>query len=1061
MADSQEPRGVRGPSDPRSGFRITELTGNQFYSESQLAAIQRVAEQDAWHQARSAYDPANRPIIRQQLNPLMIPEAFRALPEFWAVYVPRTNVAWHPKQILYDALHRVDPTDDPDAPRSSPARAKPTAVDGNQRRLVVLGSAEEAERVAQQIWRTYWQQHIDRQFQTSRELFEQNAVVTVERQRVFTVDWQNPAHVMQYELFQAQYPQGLPPDIVVHHRHAAFEDLAAIPPSPARGIDDWEEPDRHTWMMMRSTVEPLPTTPAIWTVYAVTGADLAPPMTPWNATVRDGSGSVTPVLWGPPPPTWAATTPLYVLAQKAADGSWTFWREGNGKIRLIDAPSAARVADVVPLSMHVRLPDPGEPAPDWTGVHQGMVAAWTPDATRLHPWEIHPIGDQQWVLTRYAAQGEWMFWTNATGRPPVFVAARAEQVLRMVPHDLPVMVGREEAGVPHPEVLAELWQWSRDQRQSVTYHPAVAEWLQAEQDLGRHLKTVMADPGLQAAGRPILQAIVATHCLILPPDGRVATAPSELTRAYETLYQTIGQSSLPADIRTKLTRQAQFWQQTSGALSADALGLFRYDRLTDIAFRDFETEHTPRMDALGDWVAQRTPSGAFLLARLTQDGHIGHVDLPVYASEQAVRIRVADQGGIVTWQNVREVIRGNPKTTRSAVLSRWYAASQKTFGEEAATERLLHLMTPARTLRHHAALAAAEVDPKPIPQPPVRGPRTLYVTPLGQGRALVWQQPQDDRRKELDPEFVTWKGADCIPLNKRRGAWLAPPRPGDPPRQWAAIPDANKPWIVDAGTPVSLAELLNRVRERVPDAVVQPDMTNQSVALIRALAERYGIRPVPLKNKEALWTVHPTPDGHTMLSTRQWVATEKPAYPGEYVVYLAARPFTNGARAVVPFPSVSSAQHFLRREGITYDVRTTMPPEVMDWFDQRLIDRMRQTPSPSRVPSDPVGSLRQASRLVREAFDWDMEVVLRAQKVPAAARYMAHQFYAGTMRGLTVTDWERLKPEAVAHAGVSWADTARRVEQTAQQWLAERPHLREKLAGPSARPARSLALPVS
>lgn len=1038
---ANEPRGPKGPSDPRGPHRIVGIDDRRF-SDRELTDYERLAEQDKWWEARNAFAPGNRPVIFRQLNPLLIPEPCRDWPEFWTVYVPRTRVAWNARQIIRDFQDRV-PTDaldhlgNSDNPTPEEYRQAQRAREDQaalelalrNRQLAMFGSAAEAERFAQQEWRKYWSLRLPKQSLESRQRFQQDAVITPIRHEVFTVDERDPAHVMQYEIWRAQYPEGLPLGVLVHRRRVDVDALAIAPRrSPALDPDNpWtlSEPDRAEWEVRSGTATPAGAPPReTWTIYP------AGPQT-------------------------------FILARPSSDGSWEFKKNGAGKVAAFDAPNAKRVAAMAPADIRAVPASPDDPGPDPALLDPNALAPGSGTLTSEPSWEIRSIGERTWVLTRYTAQGQWDFWANATGKVVAFDAPSAEAVLPMIPHDVPVVVGRPEEGVPDAEALKALWELARDHAQRFSYHPAVSEWLAAEQTVGRTLKAVMAeDPRAAQRLKPVFNAVVRIHSLILPPDGLVATDPGQLTQAYDQLDQLAKSLMPPGPTRDRLVDGVQFWRRTAGALSLDSLGLFKHGRVADIHFADYDVESVARVDGTGDWVAHRTPSGAFLLARLNHHGMVAQVDLAVYRDERAVRTRVADQGGYLSFADVRAVRltkdNGRPVVKRESVLvQRWHDAARKAFGSEEADRRLAQLMTPARVSRQVALDAGQAADPTPVRPEAAKPSRALYVTPLGGGRALVWQEPTDSARKDRDPEFVVWdKNGALVSLNKHHGSWLPPAAPGQPARVWAEIPEHQKPWVVESTDPsASLADLARQAAERVPDATVAPKFPMGGESLIRALAERYGLKPEPLSaNKEALWVVHPAPGGKTMLSTREWVVEEKPQYPGEYLVYAPARPLRRADGTIALFDSPAAVVKELEAMGIAYDTRATMPPEVGDWFNHRLIRSARETPAIRWGPIDPLTALTHAHRMVRSSALWDLREEQREKGLPPEIKRMQRQLFAGAARNLRAEDFEAILPDAPQAAGVTWQEAEAEVRAFARRWLEERPTLAERLTRPAPAP---------
>lgn len=934
-----EPRGPKGPAEPRGPHRFANVPGKS-WSDQQREALEQMAEQDRWYEARNAYAPGNRPVIFHQLNPLAIPEQYQDLPEFWTVYVPRTNVAWTARQIEHDHRGRVGTTAlNPDGDWEHPSDDERNRVavarrDNAQleralkdRQLVAFGSAAEAERYAQQVWRTHWAKLLPRQSLESRKAFEQDAVINVIHREAFTLDVRDPAHMAQYEVWRAQYPDGLPEGVVVHQRHVDT-DAITLPGAVAVAMEEdplgWSEPDRTRWDLIRPAVQPEVET----------------------------------------------------------------------------------------------------------------------------PWQIRAIDENVWVLAREVtptrnADGElvgsgWEFWRNSTGRVVAFSAPEPDRVLAMVPRTVPAVVGPAITG-PNTSTLASLWQLERDHDRQVHRHPAVQEWLAAEQSVGETLKEMMAtNPQDAQRLKPVLDAVVGVHRVVLPSNGVVANNPDQLEEAYDRLTFAVQHTALEGPRRDELVNKVQFWHHKAGSLSQDSLGLFQFSRVPDVAFADPDIEAVARLDGTGDWVAHRTPSGAFMLAKLSSKGNVERVDLPLYRDAAAVRIRVEGQGGYLTFEQ------------RDAVAYQWRRTAERAFGPEEADRKWTRLQTPARTLRQEAYAAAQAADPKPVQDKVPQTTRTLYVTPIGGGRSVVWQYPDDAQRKEQAPEFVAWKDGQLTALNKHSKGWIAKPKPGDPAPKWDAIPEDKRPWLVSSD---GLSDAVQQIASRVPDANVEPKLLTDA-SLVRALSERYGVRPEPIERlKDVLWVVHPTPKGTVMLSTRQWVAQEKAQHPGEYEVYAAAKPYRvedAGGDSVIPqWPSAAAAKHALESKHLSHTVSNTMPPEVADWFDPKL-ERASLTAQGVRWgPVEPWTALTKANRFIRESFAADLREAQAGAKLPRAVRRMQRQIVAGAARGLTADDFEAVLPHVSAETGVAWKDAEANVHDYARYWLEQRPKLAERLTHPS------------
>ena len=937
------PQGLRGPSEPRGPHHVAGIADAMF-SMDQLSRLEDKAEHDQWFQARNAYADENRPIIRRQLNPLLISERFQELPEFWAVYVPRTHVAWNPDQIVRDARDRVQPqrvnTDfsipGPEEIRrtKTPSREIPTTEAARkQLQLTVFGSADEAERHAQKIWREYWAAHLDKQFHEAQEAFRKNAVINVTRQVEFTLDHNNPAHVMQYELWRATQPAVLPSDIVVHEKHVTLDPVLLQLPHLERETPDatdtlvWTEPNRATWDLDRHT-------------------------------------------------------------------------------------SVHEVDD--------------------------------------EPWQVQAIGARTWAVTRQDGSHQ-QFWRNASGRPVAFDAKDAKGVIKSLPHGMNVVVGPIRPNTPEAETLQAEWERTRAHTKDILRHDSVNAWLLAEGDLGASLKTLQTTrPGWNNRIQAFRRDVIYLHTMVFPMDGLVASNPDRVDDAYEHLESTL-KTEWPAGPDTDhLRSRTAFWRGRFGPLRQDSLGIFQYGRVADVAYADPNVEPVARLDGTGDWIAHQTPSHAYLFARLNAHGEIQHVDLPLYRDAEALRIRAVNQGGHFT-------IEHHPQ-----VMARWKKLLEKNYPDlpEKCAELFARANTPAAVDTQRLRRVAQAADPKPVVPSPETPSPTLHVTPLGGNRHLVWRYPEDTTRKNPEPEFVVWHDGHLKNLSKKK-EWQPKPEPGETMMAWDAIPAKRRPWIVT--NPDGVLAAVETVRSQIPEAHVDATPL-PSPYLVRALTERYGVRPEPLGSiKEALWAIHPTPNGDVMLSAREWAAHEKPGRAGEYEVYAVATPFRKPAASpqeglgdIAEWPSVAAATRDLEAAHCAHQVHPAMPPEVSDWYQPRLPVDTIETPSVRWGPVEPFTALMRANRFHRSVALGDLIEIQEALGVNPAAQKMQRQIFAGGPVGMTATDFVPLRPELPKAAGVTWEEAEAQVHQFAKQWLSERPKLAEKLTHPAPTPRQQM-----
>lgn len=1004
--DMGGPRGFRGASDPRAGFTLNGVEGNQRYSQQEIDRLKKMAERDAWESVRDAFSRGNHPVIFREFNPLLRPAGYENAPECWMVYVPHTSVAWKPRQIIHDHTRKPNPQmlvdrqmDDPDAQIATRKQIRDYQQNReilqeklHQIQLHVFSSEQEAAADAQEVWRSYWAPLVSKQSLDSRKAFQQNAVIEPLREKAFTVDNQNPAHEVQYKLWLETHQGTLPYGVSVYHTRVRWEDL----------------PVRQNVLLDEDAIN---------------------------------------------------------------HGDWDLERR-----------TALAVVD---------------------------------DA-----WEVRSIGPKLWAVTHWDPDVQtWEFFANGTGRVVAYEAKTAEEVLYQVPRGVPVVVGKPGAHVPSAEQMHDLWVLARDHANNVKPDLEVQTWLMAEQTFGKQLKQLMQDyPDHAARLRPVLQQVAAVHRIVMPEDGVIANEPAVLEQAHDHLEHVIQEQLRPGAVRDRMEGAEKFWRKQSATLSIDSLGLYARDRVADIHLRPdeaafkqdaspFVASQTPsgryilantdkhdqvtyvnffpftsrdavnkhvqnkdgyvtfenRQDVLdhwkekvihsrvkdpealiaetvGDWVATRTPSGAYLLAQLSSQGALRAIDLQAYATQKDVKAQVAARQGFVSFED------------RPIIIDAWKQRMEQSPNPEMA-QRAEEVLTARRTLRQEAYAAKQAADPKVPQKAEPAAQEHLYVSPLGAGRALVWATPNDLRRHEQNPEFVAWQKGQLVHLNKHAKGWMPPLKPGEQ-RAWETIPEGKRPWIV--ASPDGLAAMVDQVAQKVPDASVQATVL-PSPYLVRALVERYGVKPEPLSvNTEAVWTVHPTPQGTVMASTREWVAQEKEQRPGEYEVYAAARPLRKSTEdhPVFEVPHAGLLQRELAQTHMVQTTSDAMPPEVMDWFNPRLQKQSLAEPVIHWGPIDPWAAIAKAPRFTQEAFLDDLTEAQQDAQVPIAVQRMQRQVVAASLgRGLTARDFEAVLPNVPEETGVSWTDTERNMQDYAKLWLSERPKLAERLTHPATKPA--------
>jgi len=644
-------------------------------------------------------------------------------------------------------------------------------------------------------------------------------------------------------------------------------------------------------------------------------------------------------------------------------------------------------------------------------------------------------------------------------------------------------------------------------------HPEVETWLSAEQALGTTLKALKAETpeGQATHWDAVRNAIVNVHHVVFPPTGTLTEDSQALDQAHDRLERTIHEAFAPASDPALLTREnawlrpggplsrieaayrakmeepeakaspnpampptpeaallarAQYWRIQSGALTRDSLGIFQKGRIAELGFADTRVESKAHIDGLGDWVAYPTPRGHYLVGQMHKNGQLGHVDLPVYRDWEAVRARVANQGGNLT-------IEANPQ-----LFETWATRLAKDAPKEAEAIIAREADPSHRAVRERQGLHQAytkaldgEDDPKPVIETPQRTPRQLFVTPLGGGRGMVWQFTDEAHRHDATEELVQRKGTDVVALNKRSKGWRPFPKAGQPRPVWEQIPATQKPWVVESDDPhAAITELVALAQEQVPTMSVEAKLSTDS-HIIRALVERYGLEPQPLTQlQEAIWTVHPTPKRTAMASTQMWAVQEKAEYPGEYDAYTVAVPFTvqpeSGApRVIYETLNPVTIKEKLERNGLVVQSKDTLPPQVADWFKPKDPKLSLETPPVRWGPIDPVTALSRADRPIRNMVLHDLRDAQEDAEIPPTIRLMQRRMLVGLVqKGLHAEDFASLEvpyeklhrnqpkqqdPAALAQATATWGEVEQQIREYAKEWLAERPKLAEKLTHPA------------
>ncbi len=955
--------------EPLTPHRIAGVTETVF-SEADRLYFETLAEQDDWAQASDAFAQSHRPVIRQQLNPLIVqaqwlkqhPELAdveatgsvqmpQELPELWVVKVPRTDYAFTPTDLVADRLYRDQlGRRSPRAPgqeRKAPQYTQDTLEDAMKAakarwKLETFSSADEAERFAQETWRTYWQAHVKEMTEASREHFQKNAVINVTRERYFTVDQSRPAHQLQYDLFVQEHPieRGFPDDTLV----------------------DFKDSNRPR------------------------------PVSTRNAALAKNQAR-------------AVEYEQIALGRLSRDEAFEFHTDTDRQ--------------------------------DWqVGDHTRSATEDAVDPSQI--WQVRKIGDKEFVLARQTPDNQWEFWRNATGRAVAFEAKSAQAVLKRLPK--PVAATTQITEQVDAETMRDRWITARNHDYTA---PAdvVNTWVEAESDVGRALTDVARQSPLMARQvLPLLGRVDAIDHQIFPDDGLVPAQIDQTLASFDYLHQA-AQRALPLAARPAVLGAIDHWRTATGPLNADSLGLFQYGRIPDIGFTDSRIESVAHVDGLGDWAAHRMPSGHFALARLKNDGTVSHVEIPLYRDKQAVHNRVANQGGYLSFSQ------------NEWLAKEWVQRTEKAFGPNA--DRIISAaMTPDAAWRDYLAREKHHEDPRPLP-PVTEAPSVwnLSVTPMGNGRGLVWHTVENPERKEHDAEMVGWRRGVLVPLNKRARGWRKPPADGVTP-DWNAIPESERPWVVECGPQGTVQNLVEAVRQKMPTAHVTAEpLTHANI--VEALAQRWGFKPAPLKMAEAIWMVHPVPDNpdRLMLSTRQWVVDPKPDRPGEFTAHAVFTPYRDfkaplgpdGYPPVVQFRTTPATLiQTLEKAGCVGRVSQSLPPEAVQVVTVR---DSWDTPAIDWTNRDPLVVVHRGSRELAETVLEDLQDELEEAEVPAPRQLMMRQVYVGLRAPvpLEADDWQNILPDAAKDTGFTWHEAESSVRQFTATWLEEHPKIAKRL----------------
>lgn len=634
-------------------------------------------------------------------------------------------------------------------------------------------------------------------------------------------------------------------------------------------------------------------------------------------------------------------------------------------------------------------PHSGEPETD-PGAPERQDA-WV--ALRLNPSDTPP----RWVLwaPKDATHSDVVFWTNATGHIAIWEAESEQDLQEQLPRHISL-----NAKIGYGMTLDPATAMTAMHRQALRpMHPDVATWL-AHRDTLQDLIT--QDPAIARSSKvALLQATDAVTQVVFPPTGVLARSPLELTRAYLRLKTAIAQRTPPGASRDAALAAAQRWEQASDPLRVDSLGIFQKGRLPDLVFDDpRQVKDVPYHEGLPrSWAVHQLPSGRCLIGALNQQDEIVYVDLKCYANpDDAIRrIRIMD--GMPVPQNRPDLV----KEWQQRLTARFPDSAPQMI-KQAMTINKEYFRTMVQAAQEQYRLQRAQ-HTAPTPRP--HTPPTVYLTPIGGGRAVAWMWPQDPSDKDYAPRLVRQVGTKVVDINPHSG-WYLPKSDPAHPRQWADIPPSRRPWIIEAPGPAALRDLVAQAQAQAPAVQIVPALLpDDGHRIIAALAERYGIKPEPfVRVDEAFWLRHPAPvkGGAYMASTRQWLVTPKPEYPGEYHAISVLRPLP-GPQGI--FPPLLSRQaddldRALDQRQLLHHVFEAIPPDAIDYFD-RHVAKMRQVFMTQKLDQDPHTLWKVLPTLPRQRqriLLADLKDDLREAQLPTEDVRRYSRVLVGAMRGI-------------------------------------------------------------
>ncbi|MCY0884704.1 MAG: hypothetical protein OWV35_02320 [Firmicutes bacterium] len=1007
LGDPDEPL---APEDARILDQLERLAGDRPPVPERMAATWAHVAPDP-ETVSPPYQERNRPVVRQQLNPLR--RRHPEWPEEWYVRVPGTVYTWAAAEIR--RLQR----------------------DQVPYRLEARPTVQEAEAFAQEQWRRHWlavqagRQHAG----YPARWLTPDAVINPRRERVFTVA--SPADAAEL----ARWARRLPAGAIIHRKGVP------LPDGPAAGNRALIEEgfDRSAWAV-RGEAAPRDH-----------GRDAEDPPEPWWAAEvgarRGPDGTALRQYLLVRPPTAPAPEPAFTVGSYAREvltsrgepeAGVTFWRQPIRFQRQADGTVALWHADTLE-ALRRQLPPTIVLGDRWTPPEAGAFLRHL-EAAQAHPaspvapsrtsglaqvWQPVLVEPGIWALVQPPGPvpprptwtpGPWgrsapeptdgvtpwrqplQFWHNAAGRAVVWEAASLDALRHRLPRSLQL------AGAwvpPDPDSLR-----AQALADRVPPQPAVAGWIRwartllvESRDLERDLRRRQAPGAAEAAQvvRRFWDAVSATVGDLVPPDGRLAPSAPQWQDALRQVAAVWDAFPVTPDTQAavrRLVAATREWAREGAALTRDELGLFIAGRWRGpgpeepatgtgadagtVATLDRRERFAARMPN-GQWLVwggeappSRTAEQATPAAyrRSLADGvPLRWVQTRLEDTIAAARARAAEAGATVT------VVTGfgpdgRPTAAFRPVLAAWKRQLIREEGPQAAGRLIARTLTPATTPEDHARIRASirrlltrpEAPDRPAAAPPPPQ-RELRVSPWGAGQAVVWE-----------------------PTGPKTGA-LVGVRPDGTEVRLAGkgVPqDARPIRLQSAG---GLWERVQAAKTRWPDAVVLPaDLPH---ALADRLANRYGLVPEqPERPQDLPWHVSVRPDRPAACAwAPQTVVTPETGATGQayYAVREQAgfliRKATGGPvqwEAATPAAALHQATSTLARQGfVPLPSGKTIPEPLVAHLTGRDLAH-----TPERRAPRPVDPFVAFARLPEERQREVLNVVPeRARTVVVPASY--------------------------------------------------------------------------